>query len=189
MTTNKTKTEKDWEKFFDVKSAKKSFVYSSFYLFSYEMLKNTIVDRIKTFYLKGFDENGYIYDDKYKETVLKRKINGKQNIFLAHLYWLKDNNIITDSSIQEIIDIRKHRDLIAHNTDKFLSDSDYEIDFSLLNKTLDYVKNIEKWWITEFEISINPDFDHQEIKTEEITSGKEILINYYKSIVENILNE
>lgn len=189
MANETTKNERDWEKFFDIDKAKKTFVYSSFYLFAYEMLKNTIVERIKTFYFRGYDENGVITDETYKETVLKRKVNGKQNLFQAHLYWLKDNNVIDEDDIKEIVSIREHRDLIAHNTDKLVSDSDFEINYGLLDKTFDFIKKIDLWWIKEFEIPTNPDFDNVEVNTDEITSGYEFIIGYYKSIINSILTE
>jgi len=35
----------------------------------------------------------------------------------------------------------------------------------------------------EFEVTLNPDFDNKEIKNDEVTSGRELLLNHLISIV------
>jgi len=185
----KSKNLKDWNKFLDSDGVKRSIVKSAFYLLSYEMLKNSVVDKIKDFYIVGFENQEFIYSDEYNNKVASRKIEGKQNVFLSSLYWLEENGAITKDDISEIKDIRDFRNTVAHEIDKILVDSDYSIDEKKEIRIFELIKQIEVWWIKEVEIPTNPDFDGQEINGEEILSGKEIFYSYIKNITEELLKK
>lgn len=180
---------KDWHKFLNTDEIKNNLVRASLYLFSYELLKNTIVDKIKDFYITGFDENGFIYSKDYNEKVANRKIDGKQNIFLSSLYWLEENGAITKDDILQISAIREMRNTVAHQLDKILADSDFNLDSDKEKKMFDYIEKIERWWIREVEIPTNPNFDGKEIPDEEILPGKVIFYTYIKSITDELIKE
>lgn len=186
---DKNKHFKDWEKFLNKEEVKSNLIRSSLYLFSYELLKNAIVDKIKDFYSMGFDENGYIYSEKYNEVIVHRRINGKQNIFLSSLYWLEENGAITKDDITEIRAIREFRNTVAHKIDRILGDSDFNIDKNTEKKIFEFIRKIEVWWIKEVEILTNPDFDGKEIQDNDIISGSEIFYTYIKSISDEILQK
>lgn len=184
---DRTKNLKDWEKFLDADEMKSNLIRASLYLFSYELLKNTIVDKIKDFYMTGFDENGFIYSKEYKEKVANRKVDGKQNIFLSSLHWLEEIGAITKNDISEISSIREMRNTVAHQIDKILTDSEFNIDSYKEEKMFDYIDKIERWWIREVEIPTNPNYDGEEIPDEGILPGKIIFCKYVKSITEDLL--
>jgi len=184
----KDKQNKDWDKFLNTEEIKSNLVRASLYLFSYELLKNTIVDKIKDLYNIGFENDTLIYSEDYHEKVLNRKINGKQHIFLSSLYWLEENGAITKDDIEVIGSIREMRDKVAHQIDKLLTDSDFNLGTNLEKKIFNYIEKIERWWIREVEIPTNPDFDGKEIPDEEIISGKVIFYTYIKSITDELIN-
>jgi hypothetical protein len=185
---DKEKQIKDWDKFLNTDEIKNNLVRTSFYLLSFELLKNTIVDKIKDFYLTGFDEAGYIYSNDYNEKVVNKKINGKQNIFLSSLHWLEERAAISADDITEINIIREKRNTVAHQIDKFLCDSDFNIDTDMEKKMFDYIEKIERWWIREVEIPTNPDFDCKDVSDENILPGKIIIYHYIKSITDELIN-
>jgi len=63
---NEIKFNSDWAKFFDPDGIKSNLIRCSLFLISYELLKNSIVDKIKDFYSIGFDETGLLYSEDYK---------------------------------------------------------------------------------------------------------------------------
>jgi hypothetical protein len=186
---NKDKHLRDAEKFLNKDEVKRNLVRASLYLFSYELLKTAIVDKIKDFHIRGFDENGYIYSDSYDEKVVHRKVNGKQNIFLSSLHWLEENGAITEDDIIEISSIREFRNTVAHQIDRILADSEYDIDDKLERKIFEFIQKIELWWIKEVEIPTNPEFDGKDVKDDEIFSGSAIFYSYIKSISDELLRK
>jgi hypothetical protein len=186
---NKSKHIKDWDKFLDTDGIKSNLIRASLYLFSYELLKNTIVDKIKDFYVQGFDGTKDIIGENYTSKVLNRKIDGKQNIFLSSLYWLEESGAITKDDITEISAIREFRNTVAHQIDKILADSDFNIDEKKERQIFEFIKKIERWWIREVEIPTNPDFDGKDIPDDEIMSGKEIFYSYIKNITDDLLKK
>lgn len=177
------------DKLLNPEGIKSNLVRASLYLFSYELLRTAIVDKLKDFFLTGFDENGYTYSDDYKTRIVNRKIDGKQNIFLSSLYWLEEHNAITKDEIAEIIAIREHRNDVAHRIDKILCENDYNIDGSKEKRIFELIKKIELWWIVEVEIPTNPENKGREIIEEGIVSGTEILYTYIKTISDDLLKK
>jgi hypothetical protein len=187
--SEKSKNIKDWEKFLDSEGVKNNLIRTSLYLFSYELLKNSIVDKIKDFYCIGFENNEDIYSKNYNKEVVNRLINGKQNIFLSSLYWLEEHGAITKDEINEISDIREFRNTVAHQIDRILADNDYNIDENKERRMFELMRKIEVWWIIEVEIPTNPDFDEKEIIYDEILPGKEIFYNYIQTITKELLKK
>jgi hypothetical protein len=56
------------------------------------------------------------------------------------------------------------------------------ISIGLLKRSHFLLSKIEKWWIIEFEIPSNPDFDGKEINSDEVSSGNVILMNYFMHV-------
>ena len=182
----KSKQLKDWDKFLDSDGIKSNLIRASLYLFSYELLKNTIVDKVKEFYWQGWKNGKDIIGENYKIKVLNREIDGKQNIFSSSLHWLEENGAISKDDIDEISAIREFRNTVAHQIDKIISDSEFSIDEEKERKIYEYIRKIEHWWIVEFEI----DFDNdKEIDTDGIISGKEIFYSYIKNIGDELIKK
>lgn len=177
----------EWAKFFDKESLKENIVRSSLYLFSYELLRNSIVDKIKDLYIIGIDKGEFKYSDRYNETIVNRKVNGKQNIFLSSLEWLKENGCISSSEAEEITSIREHRNDIAHRIDKILFDIDYQIDETKEKRIFELIKKIEHWWIREIEIPTDETLCDKEISDDEIIAGKEIFYAHIKSVCDELI--
>ena len=59
-------TQRSWETFLDPASLRPNLIAASIYIAAFEVLKTTIVDRIKDFYANGFDENGWRIDPEYQ---------------------------------------------------------------------------------------------------------------------------
>ena len=168
---------------------------ASLFVTSFEMLKTSIQDRIKSFLCLNatLNEQGELEFDEsedYKTQVSKREIlgiNGKKLSVSYHLFyssslWLKESDAITQDDFDEIEKIRKHRNLIAHEPLKLLVDDNFNVNIELLRKSKELLTKIEKWWIIEVEIPLNPDFDGKKIDESEVLSGSMIFLNYLMEI-------
>lgn len=144
-----------WERFLDPEVLRPNLILASIYISAFEVLKNSIIERIHEFYISGFDENGWIISPEYKENVVSKD----KNLTYASLRWLKESYAINDDDIEKFTKIKEYRNLLAHEITKFLMEglpSDFSDHFTDMVNLLD---KIERWWIINVEIPTNPDFD------------------------------
>jgi hypothetical protein len=147
-------------------------IVASLYITAFEMLKDAIINRIKDFFVPGFDQSGLIFDEKYKTEVLIRD----RSPLYASLSWLKDMNAINDQDIDLFNRIKECRNELAHEITNFISVGPKINPIPLFNQMVDLLQKIEKWWIVNVEIPSNPDFDGEDIDEDEIAAGRVIMI-------------
>ena len=82
-----------------------------------------------------------------------------------------------------IDDIRKHRNELAHELSRFLGSAESDINISLLERIYYLMTQIDRWWIKEVEIPINPDFDGQDIADSDISSGSMLIFQMVIKVV------
>ncbi len=58
MNSMSEKVERSWENLLNPAVLRPNLIVASIYIAAFELLKNAIVDRIRDFYTKGFDQNG-----------------------------------------------------------------------------------------------------------------------------------
>ncbi len=152
----KNKVLKDIEKFFHDDKLKFQLITASIYLSAYEILIYSIVEKIKQFYVIGYDGEKNIYSDNYNKDV---KCLYKKDIVIASALWLMNQSAISEDEVNIIKALKKHRNDIAHELPKYLTDSSFNLHFSLFEKMEMLHKKICLWWFKEIEVSINPSFD------------------------------
>jgi hypothetical protein len=158
-----------WERFLDPEVLRPNLILASIYIAAFEVLKNSIIERIRDFYVSGFDENGWIVLPEYKDTVLSKD----KSPTYASLKWLKESEAINDDDIQKFNKIKEYRNLLAHEITKMMMEglpSEFTERFNDMVALLD---KIERWWIINVEIPTNPDFDgkYDEIDESGIVPG------------------
>ncbi len=163
---------RSWAKFLNPESLRSNLIAASIFLAAYETLRTSVIDRICNFFTYEFDENGGVVSEDYKNKVLSLD----KSPLRASLLWLKEMSAIGDAEIELVDEIRKHRNDLAHDLPKFLTTADAEININLLGAIYELVTKIDRWWIKEVEISVNSDFDGQEVADADIQSGTMIFI-------------
>jgi hypothetical protein len=158
-----TKNDKDWLKFLNPDTVYYNFMLSSLYITSYDLLKNSIISQIESFYTNGFDQNGFILDKKYKTDVLN--LDSNKNKLQASILWLEKNNVISEEDKIKFGKIRDQRNELAHKTLEILTDSEKEIDINLLLEIKYLLKKIDQWFILEVEIPTNPYMTKEEYES------------------------
>ena len=178
-----TKNEKDMLKFFDTKNVYSNFMISSLFITAYDLLKNSIISQIVSFFTNGFDQNGYIIDKNYKTSVLAL---APKNKLKASLLWLIKNGVITEEDKIKFDKIKEQRNLLAHEILQFLTDSEKEIDTSLLLDIKHLLKKIDQWFILEVEIPTDPNMTKEEydsIDRDNVQSMRMIYLDYLIGII------
>lgn len=161
-----------WAKFLNPESLRGNLIASSIFLTAYELLRTSIIDRIRDFFTYEFNESGGVISEDYKCKVLSLD----KSPLRASLLWLQEVSAIDDTDVELVDEIRKHRNELAHDLPKFITNADAEININLLESIYKLLTKIDRWWIKEVDIPTNPDFDGQEVADDEIQSGTMICI-------------
>ena len=180
----------NWDKFLNPEKLKDSLIKASLFLSAYEILKVSIIGRLRGFYAYEWrinEKTGELIEKvskSYKEKVITLY---PKDEFHACCLWFKDQEAINESDLKEIAKARKHRNEIAHELPKFISKIDYNIDRQILDRLVEVVKKVDTWWIFEVEIPTNPDFsvaDMDKIDSNTVIGGNTIFLNTILSIFE-----
>lgn len=156
-----------WEEFLNPELLRGKLISASIYLAAYELLVDSIVERIKSFFTNGFNANGPQVSLKYKVEVLSRNTS----LVYASLSWLQEQGAIDDKDVQAFEVIKKCRNEVAHEMPKIIS-GESEIQFiEQFPVMVSLLKKIEIWWIVNLEIPINPDFADADIDEAGIVPG------------------
>lgn len=157
-------TDDKWERFLDPDVVRPSLFLATMFITTFEILKNSIIDRIRNFYTDGWDEKGPTVGPEYQRKVASRN----KNILYASLDWLQENGAIDDEDLEAFELLKAIRNQLAHRLFDTVTgqiESEHEAKFPVLVALL---RKIEVWWVVNVEIPTNPDFDGQEINEEGI---------------------
>lgn len=137
------------------------------YITTFEILKNSIVDRIRDFYLIEWSVEGNTVSPEYADKVLSRN----KNSVYASLSWLREQQAIDESDLATFEQLKKTRNLLAHRLFEVVTgqmESPHQEQFTIL---VELLRKIEVWWVVNVEIPINPDYANKEIDEAGIVPG------------------
>jgi len=192
------KVQESWERFLHPQALRTNLVVTSLFIAAFEMLKETIIERIKEFFCSGFDEIGLIISPRYQEKVLSKN----RSRLYASLQWLKEQDIIDESDLLTFEQIKETRNQLAHEIPHLLTEGLPEAWPARFSDLISLVGKVEHWWIVNVEIPTNPDFGpDDQIDEDGIISGKIMTLRlmidialgtdeestqYYKEFMKNV---
>ncbi|WP_207624600.1 hypothetical protein [Rhodococcus sp. D-46] len=112
-------------------SLRSTFAFAGLFQLTHEMLKQVILENVRQFYSRGWDDDGRpIYDKSYEVEVRNRvtKPGRKANAFEGSVAWLVSNNAITEEQGRTLDEIYEHRHALTHDLARFIVDIDRDID-------------------------------------------------------------
>lgn len=167
-----------WERFLNPEILRTNLIIASLYIAAFEMLKDSIIERIRSFFTNGFDESGWIVSKDYEVKVLSLN---KSPVY-ASLEWLKNMEVVEDQDIDDFNKIKNCRNELAHEITSFVSKGARIDPLPLFSTMTELLHKIEKWWILNVEIPTDPEFDDEEINEEEILPGKVMILRLLTDI-------
>jgi hypothetical protein len=142
------------------------------FLAAWEMLKQSVVDKLRTFYSFDFKARKFVPGKEYhNEVVVLRK-----HILDASLQWLVNSGAITADDVAVVHAIREHRNDIAHDLPTYALSWGKRVDSNLLVAARRLVHEIDNFWArAEFEgdPDVPPDTDFTSA-----TSLKAVLLDH-----------
>jgi len=168
-----------WEELLTPSIARGKLISTSIFITAFEVLKQSIVGRPRTFFADGYDKNGPVVGAEYEAEVLSRN----KSPTYASLDWLKHLGAINDADIQIFESIKNTRNSLAHELHRVVLEG---VDFKHIERFEELVallRKIEVWWVVNVEIPVNPDFDGQEIDEEGIVPGPVLMLQMMLEVV------
>lgn len=162
-----TTTADRWERFLDPEVVRPSLFLSTMFITTFEILKDSVVDRIRDFYTNGWDENGPVVGPEYESQVLTRN----KSTLYASFDWLREHNAIDEADLKTFETLKKTRNQLAHQLFDVVTgqvESEYAAQFPVLVSLL---RKVEVWWVVNVEIPTNPDYDGKEVDESGVVPG------------------
>lgn len=160
-------TLKEWENFLTPAVMRERLVSTSLFITSYEMLKNSIMARLRDFFCIGFDDEGTLVSPEYQAKVLSLN----KSPLYASLQWLQNMRVIDQNDMATFEDLKKTRNFLAHELPQIvLNGKAVDLEDKMENLLL-IMKKIEVWWVLNVEIETDPDYDGRTVNADEITPG------------------
>jgi len=156
-----------WERSLDPDVVRPSLFLATMFITTFEILKHSVVDRIRDFYSIGWSEGGSTDAPKYQCEVASRK----KSLLYASLEWLIEHEAIDAKDLESFEKLKGIRNQLSHQLFEVVTgqiESEHETQFSVL---VELLRKIEVWWVINVEIPTNPDFDDQDINEEGIVPG------------------
>lgn len=162
------KVRQSWVEFLNPEVTRLRMIAASIYIAGFEILKDSVVDRIRSFFWTGFDESGDKIDPKYQSDVLARN----RSPVYASLDWLKEMNAIDDGDVAVFDRVKTCRNILAHKLFSALASEGLPPEFEeCFSSMVALLRKVEVWWITNVEIPTNPDYDGSEVDEDAIIPG------------------
>lgn len=184
-------THEQWEQFLSPQTLHERLISASLFITTFELLKESVVGRIRDFYIIGFDENGPTVGGDYKTRVLSRH----RSPVYASLSWLLESEAIDDADLEAFERIKSARNNLAHELPSLVFNGEDFKHVEIFHELVALLRKIEVWWVVNVEIPTNPDYDGQEIDEDgivpgpiltlqmmfQVLSGNEELLNTYRN--------
>ncbi|MCR4448818.1 hypothetical protein NS965_10555 [Aeromonas veronii] len=167
-----------WEKLTNPTKLRENLMSASVYISSYEMCRDFIISKPRDFFTDNWGINGETLSEEYSKDVM----SFGRSPLKASLLWFKEQGAISDTDIEHFEKAIAHRNEIAHNLPKFISEPDYEVDVGIFNTMLEVTNKIGVFWVMNYELSIHPDYSVQDIDEKGIQVGTIMMIKMMMQI-------
>ena len=172
---DETDVMQSWLKFLNPQALRSNLILASIYLAAWETFEHGIIRHLESFHFVGLDVNGSAYSDEYKQVLDRDKSQ-----FRASMLWLKDMGVIDAADMGLADRGRQHRNDIAHNLPAYVAQASHNVDVALLGELCTLLNKIDVWWIRNFEIPTNCEFDDHDVDAipdSEIKSGNMLFLS------------
>ena len=164
-------TKDSWEKFLHPGTLRGNLLMISLFIAAFEMFKDSVIEKPESFFCHGFNKNGLIISETYRNEVLSKS----KSCLYASLLWFRENGAINEADLQIFDDIRKHRNEVTHEISDFLANPERNFDVTKFQALVELFSKIEHWWFLNFELAIDPDILSDGASPEDVIPG--VLIN------------
>lgn len=162
------------------------------FIVTFEMLKDSAIDRLRDFYAIGFDQNGTTIASEYQEKVLNRH----RSPLYASFDWLREHGALDQVELYRFEELKRTRNKLVHELFAVVTGQTESDHSTRLDELVSLLRKIEVWWVMNLEVPTNPDYDGQEVDESgivpgsilalqmlvEVASGNTSLLEHYRKL-------
>jgi hypothetical protein len=154
-----------WEKFLNPETLKTNFVAAAVFITAYEFLRECMIDHLRGFFIDpGFISAEELLNPGESESYKQKVLCLDKREMVACAKWFKNSGALDESDIALLQEVTDHRNEIAHELPKFISDANHDINLAHLRAIYGLVHKIDNWWIREVEIPTDPELDEEALE-------------------------
>lgn len=183
-------------KFLDKDLIRLNLILSSLFLFCFEVLKYSIVEDVKDYLMEVFEFEEARKEITSLEMLLdemehrqervaaaceKRLKDLDRNRWRASCLLLKEIGVISERDLDDLDEIRKDRNEIAHELPQLLIDEHLDVNLWHLSRMREILGKLEEWQIS-MEVSVRPELAGKEMRSSRIIVVDHILSTALSSV-------
>lgn len=161
-----------WEQFLSPEVTRERLVSASLFITAFELLKDSIVRKLRDYYSIGFDASGATVSPDY----LRRVLDRNKSVLYASLAWLEESGAVTPSDLESFERIKTARNAIAHGLPELVFNGVNHGLEERFGEAVALLRKIEVWWVVNVDIATDPDYDGAEIDEDKITPGSVLML-------------
>lgn len=165
------------EEFLNPDVLRSRLIAASLYIAGFELLEDTVVNRIRDFYIASpefkasFLDYGRHYRNYEAEVLSKDK-----NQVRASLSWLRESEAISDTDVATFGELADLRNVVVHELGRKLANGLPARLAQRFAETLSLLDKIERWWIKNVEIPTDPQLRGGDIDESAILPGPTMML-------------
>lgn len=172
-------THATWEQFLTPSVAREKLISASLYITAFEILRESIVGRIRDFYVNEWNVDGPVVGKAYEVEVLARY----RSTVYASLEWLVEHDALTKEDVDTFETLKRTRNALAHELHSHVMGVTELPHVGQFPNLVALLRKVETWWIVNVEIPTNPDYDGAEIDVDGIVPGPVLSIQMLLEVV------
>jgi hypothetical protein len=161
-------TADSWERFLNPQLLRDGILVASVYIVAFEILKESVIEKLKSFYTHGFDKNGPNISPSYKKEVLALN----RSPLPASLIWLVNNGALNASDLAKFETVKQVRNKFAHEMLEFLVGDPTDYPAQPFFDMVELLRKIEIWWFENLEMAIAPEEFPNDLNLDDVTPGR-----------------
>jgi hypothetical protein len=155
-------------------------IRASIVITCYELLKDAIVDNLRSFLANEWNERG---EPKESVTYRREVLALHRNPLAASVRWHVDAAALSSAEAVAFEQLRAERHRLAHELGRYVVDPNSQVDMSLLTEAVGIARSLSRFW-GGIEVDCDPQFDGQDIDYDEIRSGTALLIENLEQVAQ-----
>jgi hypothetical protein len=164
--------QKQWRNLLDPNLLRDNLKAASLYITAFEILKESIISRLRNFFSRWSTDEGFKPTQDYQSHVLSRN----RSPLYASLAWLEEMGAISPNDLIDFEQIKHLRNELAHQMTHYLSEGIDEAFFETFSLMFNFLDKVDTWWIINFEVPTNSDYDGETIEEKDVFSGQVLLL-------------
>jgi hypothetical protein len=172
----------EYAKFFEPKRLQQNLLLGALYLATFEILKITVVDDLISFFAPvggEYRDGKPIPTEAYRAALAKHGLRQHRDPYRASCLWLQDVEAVTAEECQKLLEVRAHRNQIAHELPAVLLDAKLEVNVSLLVEARNLIHKLDRWWFENYHAAVDPEIlGGQSVNQVEFTSFRMAFIDH-----------